>query len=298
MKKILTLGFIALLMLSICACNSGNPTLPATTQPITTAAPTAAPTTPATVPATAATQPPVVTTAPHTHDYTQICTKNPTCLEEGEWTHLCACGDIYTTATERSDHNWSVWYESTPATLNQPSELMRQCTVCHVSETMTGEMSPLRQSIESYMSMIPELPNFDDAGQLSGGMFFNWLLCQVEPISAEWNEDTFLITRVYAIADFDAFTTKYLGYTYDYLYLVEFDDALFYDEATHTITHIIGGMGGGYGYHVDEVTDLGNGQYLVRYYALDWETESPAYYGQLTLVQVDDFFMILAHHGE
>ncbi len=70
-----------------------------TEKPEPTAEPTASPKPTAT---------PEPTEPPHTHDYSESVTKQPTCTEDGVKTLTCVCGDVKTEAIPATgNHNWT-----------------------------------------------------------------------------------------------------------------------------------------------------------------------------------------------
>lgn len=79
---------------------------PSTQAPETQAPTTQAPETQAPTTQAPETQPPETTAAPHNHSYTNRVTKQPTCQETGVKTYTCSCGDSYTEAIPKMDHNY------------------------------------------------------------------------------------------------------------------------------------------------------------------------------------------------
>lgn len=74
---------------------------------------------PTTEPTPTPTAEPTPTPEPHTHDYAETVTKQPSCSEAGEKTLICSCGDSKTeTVPPTGQHNWveemqTVTYPST-----------------------------------------------------------------------------------------------------------------------------------------------------------------------------------------
>ncbi len=80
-----------------------------TNKPAETPKPTEKPATESTekseTPQSSATPEPTV--PPHTHEYTEAVTKQPTCAEDGVKTLTCSCGDVKTEAIPATgNHNW------------------------------------------------------------------------------------------------------------------------------------------------------------------------------------------------
>ena len=140
MKKLIV-AILALLLLSLCACGSDDPT-PNTSEPVATTQPsdatpeTAAPSTEPiqepTAPSENPTQPSEKPTepsdSPHTHAYTETVTKIATCSAAGEKTFACACGHSYATSIEKLAHDYA------NATCTAP----KTCKTCKATEGETA----------------------------------------------------------------------------------------------------------------------------------------------------------------
>lgn len=70
------------------------------------------------------------------HFDTGVISKQPTCTEEGERTHLCpGCGSIYTTVIAAYGHAFGEWTVTKPATATTKGEESRACANCETVET-------------------------------------------------------------------------------------------------------------------------------------------------------------------
>lgn len=79
----------------------------ATGKPESTAEPTASPTeTPQSTTTPEPTQP------PHSHDYTEAVTKQPTCTEDGVKSLTCSCGDVKTETIPATGHDFVTQYQT------------------------------------------------------------------------------------------------------------------------------------------------------------------------------------------
>ena len=328
------LVIIMLSSLACRASNTSAPTLPPennTTTPVqnTTIATTADPTVPTTLPP----EPTTATTEPaHIHQYTldtmidPTCTQNgqaiyicpcgagyaeainpighnhtsqvvsdPTCDTQGVTLWTCHCGDNYTTYIDALGHNWGTWYEETPSTLTTNGFECRMCSICRQTETQLLPLNTIEQEIKRYTNLISGLPEYDSVDQLSAGFLFDWLFSRVDTVADDWNEETCEITRIYSIDALDAFTTYYLGTTFDYLYFINANDHMEYDAENHCLIWHTYGAGGGYEMAFVSYEQIDETHYVLHYSATDMDEETPAYYGTLTLCLEDQRFIIESH---
>lgn len=159
MKKFITftlVGTLALLMLVGCGSNAENnnadnqtitdnvnpsdtPTPSPTDEPTTT--PTPSPTeTP--IPTPDPTETPTPTPEPHTHSYSESITKAATCVDAGEKTFTCECGDTYTEQIEATGHNYEAVADSevSATCTNDGKEADTKCSLC--DDVITGAVIP------------------------------------------------------------------------------------------------------------------------------------------------------------
>lgn len=70
------------------------------------------------------------TEPPHTHTYTLTVTKEATCWREGEKTYTCTCGDSYTEAIAKLDHEYRPWETKKNPTCTAPGLEWSYCLLC------------------------------------------------------------------------------------------------------------------------------------------------------------------------
>ena len=70
------------------------------------------------------------TEPPHTHSYTSTVTKEATCWREGETTYTCTCGDSYTEAIAKLDHEYRPWETKKNPTCTEPGLEWSYCLIC------------------------------------------------------------------------------------------------------------------------------------------------------------------------
>lgn len=66
----------------------------------------------------------------HTHTYTSTITKEATCWREGEKTYTCTCGDSYTEAIAKLDHEYRPWETKKNPTCTEPGLEWSYCLIC------------------------------------------------------------------------------------------------------------------------------------------------------------------------
>ena len=66
----------------------------------------------------------------HKHSYTSTVTKEPTCWREGETTYTCTCGDSYTEAIAKLDHEYRPWETKKNPTCIAPGLEWSYCLLC------------------------------------------------------------------------------------------------------------------------------------------------------------------------
>ena len=79
----------------------------------------------------------------HEHLYTETITKEATCLETGEKTFTCECGDTYTEPVDTVGHNYDVYVYNEDATIDSDGTETALCTICSTSDTRTAENTKL-----------------------------------------------------------------------------------------------------------------------------------------------------------
>ena len=89
-----------------------------------------------------------VTEAPHEHIYTEEVTKEATCLEDGEKTFTCECGDTYTEAIKATGHDFAEYVSNEDATYTADGTETATCSVCGETDTRTAEGSMLTYTFE------------------------------------------------------------------------------------------------------------------------------------------------------
>lgn len=157
MKKFITftlVGTLALLMLVGCGSNTENnnpdnqtitdnvnpsdtPTPSPTDEPTTTPTPS-----PTETPTPTPTETPTPTPEPHTHSYSESITKAATCVDAGEKTFTCECGDTYTEQIEVTGHNYEAVADSevSATCTNDGKEADTKCSLC--DDVITGAVIP------------------------------------------------------------------------------------------------------------------------------------------------------------
>lgn len=66
----------------------------------------------------------------HTHTYTSTVTKEATCWREGEKTYTCTCGESYTEAIAKLDHEYRPWETKKNPTCTAPGLEWSYCLLC------------------------------------------------------------------------------------------------------------------------------------------------------------------------
>ena len=279
MKKLIVSGMCALMMLSLAACGE---TAPSTTEPSTV------------IPS----NPVASSTAPHTHNFTSQQTKAPTCTVEGEMTFVCPCGEQYAEPIATTEHRMDEWIVTVFPTLTKNGQEDRYCLDCNYAESRATNVRTIEEEVTDYMMMVPSLPTFQSVDELYAGAMFTWMAFNVPTVFDDWDDETCLITRVYSMDDINKATLYYFGRTFDFLYLVEHNDDLHYDEAKNQLIWVTGGMGGGYSMTVESITKVDETHYTVRYAAMGMGEETIAYYGTIELVLVEGHLMFVSHSNE
>ena len=136
------------------------------------------------------------------------------------------------------------------------------------------------------------------SSRLSAGPLMNWVLMNVNTISSEWSDVTFLVTKVYSLDEINRMTTLYFGKTFDFSYPVQNDESLTLDQQEKTLTWVVGGMGGWPIYSADTITKIDDTHYTMRYAVTDLGEEKPYLYGNITLTLEDGRFIITSHTVE
>ncbi|MBE6975414.1 MAG: hypothetical protein E7436_07985 [Ruminococcaceae bacterium] len=284
--KLFALILAVSLTLCLCACAENN----------APADPAPAPTVPTPEP----TEPPTE----HTHHYAMT-EELPTCTRDGALHYNCACGHSYSEPIVAEGHVYGEWYVIDSPSMIGNGMSQRDCQNCEYFETREIPPNTLEQEVETFMTtMLSTMPGFKSVDQLSGGIVFDWATCHIPKISWEMDEN-YTITIVYSIDELDDFTRKYLGTTFDYYYLEEYNkDFMSFDREKREVTVITGASGGGgYKYSVDTMTEMGTDHYVLRYLAVDPYVEDPIangfyHYGNLEFKIVDGHLQILSHTKE
>ncbi len=81
----------------------------------------------------------------HTHSYTLEVTAEATCNTEGTKTFSCSCGDTYTEAIPLQ-HMWSDWQVETYAMIGKPGTEKRTCSACSASESQARTANAIANS--------------------------------------------------------------------------------------------------------------------------------------------------------
>lgn len=90
---------------------------------------------------------PEQTEAPHEHSYTETITKEATCLEDGEVTFTCECGDTYTETVSATGHDFSNYVSNEDATYTADGTETATCA-CGETDTRVAEGSMLTYTFE------------------------------------------------------------------------------------------------------------------------------------------------------
>ena len=166
-KLLVTLLTVTLVMASLTGCGTSSNNVPESTETVTEAPAT-------TLEATT----PEETEAPHEHSYTETITKEATCLEDGEATFTCECGDTYTEAIPATGHDFSNYVSNEDATYTADGTETATCT-CGETDTRVAEGSMLTYTFEDMEATkyakstvnVRALPNTD--GEKLGGLSTN-----------------------------------------------------------------------------------------------------------------------------
>lgn len=121
----------------------------------------------------------VETEAPHEHAYTEAITVEATCLEEGEKTFTCECGDTYTETIPVTGHDFAEYVSNEDATYEADGTETATCLVCGETDTRVAEGSMLTYTFEDMEATkyakstvnVRSLPTAD--GEKLGGLSTN-----------------------------------------------------------------------------------------------------------------------------
>lgn len=117
--------------------------------------------------------------APHEHTYTEEVTTPATCLEDGEKTFTCECGDTYTEAIPATGHDFAEYVSNEDATYEADGTETATCSVCGETDTRVAEGSMLTYTFEDMEATkyakstvnVRSLPTAD--GEKLGGLSTN-----------------------------------------------------------------------------------------------------------------------------
>jgi hypothetical protein len=192
-------------------------------------------------------------------------------------------------------HDWQEWEQTLRPTMTTTGEAKRICNVCKKEETKPLDKNTLQQEIQYFGSLIDGLPEFTDVNKLSPGFVFDWVRLQVGSVSSEWNEETFVLTHTYSLDAFNAFTACYLGRTFDFVYMTEYNDDMVYDKENNYLIWYTYGSGGGSYREMVSYEKVDDTHYVIRYASTPVDQETPSYYGLITLRLEDGKFIIESH---
>ena len=91
---------------------------------------------------------PEETEAPHEHVFTETITKEATCLEAGEKTLACECGESSVEEVPATGHDFSNYVSNEDATYEADGTETAKCSNCDETDTRTAEGSMLTYSFE------------------------------------------------------------------------------------------------------------------------------------------------------
>ncbi len=305
MKKLILFTMILVLLLSITACDlpgadnsdSSDPTGSSVTSDPTGNSDPSEPSEPSEPSVPSEPSEPTEITEPHEHAYNLTKTTNPKCEQKGENTYTCKCGDSYTEEIAATGHTWKDWVTDIEPTFTTTGTAKRGCKNCTEKETKQLEKSTIEQEMQRLAGLVDCLPEFQSVDQLSGGLIFDWACNGAGYISSEWSEETYLVTRIYSLDALNAFTTTYMGKTFDFLYLLEYNDYMTYDEENNQLILTLGAAGGGYEMCYDSYEKIDDTHYKLRYYAADYDG-SVANYGNVNLLLTETGFIFESHAEE
>jgi len=89
-----------------------------------------------------------VVEAPHEHSFTETITKEATCLEAGEKTLACECGESSVEEVPATGHDFSNYVSNEDATYEADGTETAKCSNCDETDTRTAEGSMLTYSFE------------------------------------------------------------------------------------------------------------------------------------------------------
>lgn len=119
------------------------------------------------------------TEAPHEHVFTETITKEATCLEAGEKTLACECGESSVEEVPATGHDFSNYVSNEDATYEADGTETATCSVCGETDTRVAEGSMLTYTFEDMEATkyakstvnVRSLPNTD--GEKLGGLSTN-----------------------------------------------------------------------------------------------------------------------------
>lgn len=115
----------------------------------------------------------------HTHSYVEEITKEPTCLEAGEKTLTCECGETKTEVIEATGHEFTDYVSNEDATYEADGTETAKCNNCDETDTRVAEGSMLTYTYEEMDATkyakstvnVRSLPTTD--GEKLGGLSLN-----------------------------------------------------------------------------------------------------------------------------
>lgn len=233
----------------------------------------------------------------HNHEYNLVKTTDPKCEQKGQNTYKCTCGDEYSEELDAPGHDWKEWVTQIESTFTSKGTANRSCKNCTASETKQLDTLTLDQEMARLAKFIEYLPQFQSVNELTSGAIFEWACNGAGYVSSNWDPETYMVTQIYSIDTLDAFTSAYLGKTYNYLHLLEYYDYMTYVEETNQLVLVIGAYGGGYIMTMDSYEKVDDTHYKLRYFASDYDMV-PIYYGNVYLVLTENGFMLESHARE
>ena len=235
---------------------------------------------------------------PHDHVYNIVETIAPKCKQKGEKIFECECGDSYSESIDATGHDWNEWVTLVESTFTTKGTATRECKNCDNTDSKQLDKLTVDQEMARLGELIINgLPHFESVDELTVDKIFEWACNGAGSVFFHWDPETGMVTKIYNIDDLDAFTSTYLGKTFNYLDLLEYHEEISYVEENHQLVIKVGAYGGDYMKTMDSYEKIDDTHYKLRYFVSDYDMV-PLNYNNIYLVLTENGFMIESHTRE
>lgn len=305
MKRVLSMIFAVLLVVSLAACGADGSDTSTTTDPSSSvssvSSSTTQPSSSTTQPSSSATTTP--STQPHQHSYQSSVTKQPDCENPGVKTFNCDCGDSYTETIKANGHKWGQWFQTKDPTDKEVGKKQRKCGTCNVYEYQDVSVLSIEEYLKIYgkdmisvfafhiypleFESVESLPSLYIRETIYQKLRWDGKYTSYEKVLE--GDDYPTTFYVYKLEDLIAQTNIYFDMSVDWTALNYTDimDYEVYDADEQSVTkRFPGGAGSDTTYEVKDVMDMEDGTYslFVDILSYDYETGSEEVSGALELI--------------